>query len=255
MLGKTLNCPMCGAPASTDSPACEHCGARLATIACPSCFGMMFLGAKFCSHCGAKADRTEVAQATTELCPRCQVDLNAVVVGNTNLRECPRCEGVWVNKASVEQICADTEKQSAVLGMAAHLPTDSTGNIEANIRYLPCPVCAGLMNRVNFAHCSHVIVDVCAKDGTWFDRDELRGIVEFIRAGGFNQARVLEAEELKSEVERLKESRERLQAGQSSVAWEGGSAWGGGGWPGAKYDAIGIGVSAAAQVLKALFRK
>ena len=247
---------MCGAPvASLDSPSCEHCGAQLATVACPSCFGMIFLGAKFCSHCGAKAERAQVAEATKELCPRCKVDLNAVVVGSTNLRECPRCEGIWVDQASFDQICADIEKQSAVLGMATHLPADPVGQIEP-IRYLPCPICAGLMNRVNFAHCSHVIVDVCAKHGTWFDRDELRRIIEFIRAGGMNQARVLEAEQLKSEVARLKESRERLQAGQASGAWEGGSAWGsGGGWSGAKYDAIGIGVSAAVQVLQALFRK
>ena len=216
---------------------------------------MIFLGAKFCSHCGAKAERAQVAEATKELCPRCKVDLNAVVVGSTNLRECPRCEGIWVDQASFDQICADIEKQSAVLGMATHLPADPVGQIEP-IRYLPCPICAGLMNRVNFAHCSHVIVDVCAKHGTWFDRDELRRIIEFIRAGGMNQARVLEAEQLKSEVARLKESRERLQAGQASGAWDGGSAWGsGGGWSGAKYDAIGIGVSAAVQVLQALFRK
>ena len=34
------------------------------------------------------------------------------------------------------------------------------------------------MNRVQFANCSHVIVDVCKPHGTWFDRDELRRIVE-----------------------------------------------------------------------------
>ena len=52
------------------------------------------------------------------------------------------------------------------------------------IRYLPCPVCGKLMNRINFANFSSVIVDVCREHGTWFDRDELRRIVEFIRAGG-----------------------------------------------------------------------
>ena len=40
------------------------------------------------------------------------------------------------------------------------------------------------MNRVNFARCSGVIVDVCRGHGTWFDRDELSGIVQFIRGGG-----------------------------------------------------------------------
>jgi Zn-finger nucleic acid-binding protein len=64
------------------------------------------------------------------------------------------------------------------------------------IHYVPCPVCHELMNRVNFAHCSHTIVDVCGKHGTWFDKDELRKVVEFIRAGGLEQSRAREIEEL-----------------------------------------------------------
>lgn len=214
----------------------------------------MFLGAKFCSHCGAKADRAEVDDTTAPPCPRCQAGLEAVVVGKTNLRECPKCEGIWMNRTAFAQICTDNEHQSAVLGMATHLPPDPAGQIEV-VRYLPCPVCADLMNRLNFANCSHVIVDVCAKHGTWFDRDELRRIVEFIRTGGLNKARVLETETLKSEVERLRANRERLQTGPSAGTWEGGLDWGGGpGWPGAKYDVVDIGISAAAQVLKTLFR-
>src|SRR5437667_3535692 len=83
---ETLNCPMCGASASTEASRCEHCGARLATVACPSCFGLMFLGAKFCSHCGAQAARAEVAAGKPQLCPRCQVPMEAVVIGKANLR-------------------------------------------------------------------------------------------------------------------------------------------------------------------------
>src|SRR6266478_6170148 len=91
MEAETLNCPMCGSPASPQSTRCDHCGARLATVACPSCFGMMFVGSKFCSHCGAQAARTELPGAPAQLCPRCRVEMNAVVIGKTNLRECPRC--------------------------------------------------------------------------------------------------------------------------------------------------------------------
>src|SRR2546423_809867 len=105
MAVETLNCPMCGASAATDSPRCEHCGARLATVSCPSCFGLIFLGAKFCSHCGARADRTEVATDPALPCPRCRVKMNAVVIGKASLRECPHCEGIWADAASLEQIC------------------------------------------------------------------------------------------------------------------------------------------------------
>jgi Zn-finger nucleic acid-binding protein len=197
----TLNCPTCGAPVSPDATQCAHCGARLAMVACPSCFGLVFAGAKFCSHCGAAIARTEVAANTTELCPRCRVNMQAVVIGKTNLRECTRCEGIWADADSLQQICADKEQQVAVLGTAAPLPDD--GNLEANIRYVPCPVCNKLMNRVNFAHCSHVVVDVCKEHGTWFDKDELRRIVEFIRGGGLERARADEMYELERKRQEL----------------------------------------------------
>jgi len=199
MPAETLNCPMCGAPAPTDSTRCEHCGARLATVACPSCFGMMFVGEKFCSHCGAQAARAEVPGAAKELCPRCRVEMSAVVIGNTHLRECPRCEGIWADAEALQQICTDREKQAAVLGVAAPLPAPADGNVEEHIHYLPCPVCHELMNRVNFAHCSHVIVNVCNRHGTWFDKDELRRMVEFIRAGGLEESRTREIAELESQ--------------------------------------------------------
>jgi Zn-finger nucleic acid-binding protein len=189
---------MCGAPASTEAAHCEHCGARLATVACPSCFGMMFLGAKFCSHCGARADRIDATSAKPELCPRCQCKMEAETIGQTVVQECPQCEGLWVDTASLEQICSDREKQAAVIGGGS--PVSVTGGIvvEDKIRYVPCPVCGKLMNRVNFAHYSNVVVDVCKGHGTWFDRDELQRIVEYVRAGGLDSARAREMAELEA---------------------------------------------------------
>ena len=205
MQAETLNCPMCGTSAASDATACEHCGARLATVACPSCFGMIFEGAKFCSHCGARVERTDVTAGAPLPCPRCRVNLGAAVVGNTNLLECGKCAGIWMDTTSLQQICADREKQAAVLGMAVPLPADS--NAIETVRYVPCPICNDLMNRVNFAHCSHVIVDVCGKHGTWFDKDELRKVIEFIRAGGMEKARDQEMSALQHERSLLKTDR------------------------------------------------
>jgi Zn-finger nucleic acid-binding protein len=243
MEAETLNCPMCGASAATDATCCEHCGARLATVACPSCFGMMFVGAKFCSHCGAKADRTETAGAPAQLCPRCQVAMESVVIGNTNLRECPRCEGIWADTDSLQQICNDREKQAAVLGVPAHLPAGAASEPELNIRYVPCPVCKKLMNRVNFAHCSHVVVDVCQQHGTWFDSDELRRIVEFIRAGGLEKSRTREIADLEQKKRELSSARIAGGADFSSV-----------GDPAPKYDGFDLAISAAGTLLRALLR-
>jgi Zn-finger nucleic acid-binding protein len=139
--------------------------------------------------------------------------MTAIELGATKVLECSRCEGIWADKVSLDEICADRERQAAVLGMPSHLPPEPAGDVEQNIRYIPCPVCKKLMNRVNFAHCSHVIVDVCSAHGTWFDKDELRRIVEFIRAGGLEQAR-------ERELADLDQQRRALKAAQMASSWD-----------------------------------
>jgi Zn-finger nucleic acid-binding protein len=166
---------------------------------------MMFVGAKFCSHCGASAARTEVAGGDKQLCPRCQVPMIAVIVGNNTLRECPQCQGLWTDVAMLQQICADREKQAAVLGMPA--PPPEPVALDQHIRYVPCPVCHKLMNRLNFAHCSNVVVDVCKAHGTWFDKDKLRHTVEFIRAGGLEKSRNQQMAAMEDERHRLEAAR------------------------------------------------
>jgi Zn-finger nucleic acid-binding protein len=238
MAAETLNCPMCGASASTDSSKCEHCGARLATIACPACFGMMFIGARFCSHCGAAARRLE--KDVSELnCPRCRVSLHAALIGDTELLECPTCEGLWADSVALGRIQNDRERQAAVLGSAGPLPL-AGGVTELNVRYIPCPECNQLMNRINFARCSNVIVDVCRPHGTWLDKDELRRIVEFIRAGGLDRSR-------QKEMAELEEQRRQVAAARTAAASEANAY-------GRNYDPRSGGVSLVVELLRGFLR-
>jgi Zn-finger nucleic acid-binding protein len=202
---------MCGAAAATESVHCSYCDARLATIACPSCFGMMFKGSRHCPHCGALGARSRTTDAvSTRHCPRCtRVTLEPFELGATMLFECPQCDGIWVEAEAFERICADREQQSAVLGAASRAPSQASAGAARGgggaVRYVPCPVCGQLMNRLNFARCSGVIVDMCKGHGTWFDREELRGIVEFIRAGGLEASRQREREQMAEERQRLQQ--------------------------------------------------
>jgi len=200
----TFHCPSCGAAVSGDSVQCQYCQAMLQTVSCPACFGLMFLGSKFCPHCGAKADAKGAEEQPKRHCPRCEVDLKGVLVGSVQLGECPRCGGVWAEAGTFERICSDREAQTAVIGIALPPPVEA----EQGVRYLKCPRCSNLMGRMNFAHRSGVIVDICRPHGVWFDRDELRRIIEFIRAGGLQRARQIEKEEIHRE-------RAKLEAQQS----------------------------------------
>src|SRR6266576_4646653 len=205
MQAQTLNCPNCGAAISSDSPRCQYCESKLATISCPSCFAMMFMGSKHCPHCGAAAAQATAAQLSVLKCPRCKIDMSSITLGTMAMRECEHCIGLWVEVAAFEKICADREEQSAVLGTASPAPAHQGRSADLEtVRYVPCPQCGVLMNRIYFAHCSGVIVDICKGHGTWFDRDELSGIVQFIRSGGLEIARKKEKIEIEFERQQLR---------------------------------------------------
>lgn len=204
MEAQTLNCPMCGSSVASDAPQCRYCEARLATVACPSCFAMMFVGSKHCARCGAAAAKPKAVTSVDKKCPRCKGDLQLKSLADVTLLECPDCLGLWLDVATFDKICAERERQAAVLGAAS-----LTGSPPApsKVSYVPCPECKQLMNRANFARCSGVIVDLCKKHGIWFDRDELSRIIEFIKDGGLDLARLKETaqlEEQRRQVEQLK---------------------------------------------------
>jgi hypothetical protein len=83
-------------------------------------------------------------------------------------------------------------------------------------------------------------VDVCKGHGTWFDRDELRRIVEFIRSGGLELAR-------EKELAELEERRRELRAAERSSAFDAAE------YRRPSYGQTGLAVGAAAALLK-LFR-
>lgn len=178
MGASTLNCPTCGASIQSDEPSCRYCGTRLAVIACPSCFGTMFAGSKFCPHCGVKVELPiEVGPALD--CPDCKIPMRQVLLKRTLFQECQRCLGIWVDEQSFDRIRADSERQADALANLAVPPRI----VPAPVRYRPCPLCGQLMNRTNYARTSGVIVDVCVEHGIWFDRDELRRVINFLRSG------------------------------------------------------------------------
>jgi Zn-finger nucleic acid-binding protein len=211
MAAHNLRCPGCGAPATADTPACIHCGARLATVGCGSCFGMMFIGSRHCPHCGARAAQGESLEGEALPCPRCACGLHATRVGETEVRDCPQCGGIWLDAEAFRAVTVDRESQASMLAFAPSRPTPTVAP-ESTVRYAACPRCAGMMNRVNFARISGVIVDTCRTHGTWFDRDELRGIVEFIRGGGIDASRERERVKLEDERRRLQQARQGVSS-------------------------------------------
>jgi Zn-finger nucleic acid-binding protein len=174
---------------------------------------MMFIGSKHCHRCGAAAAVRQRTGEAIHKCPRCRIEIWPVRLGTTPVEECERCFGLWLDVQSFESICASREQQAAVLGGASPAP-DNAAEDAAPVRYVPCPQCAQLMNRINFARCSGVIVDICKGHGTWFDKEELTRIVEFIRQGGLEASRQKEKAQIEDERRRLHE--EQFEAARTA---------------------------------------
>ena len=209
MEAAALTCPQCGAAAGAHAVQCSFCRARLATTACSSCFGLVFVGSKHCAHCGAAIAAAE-ARSGERACPRGCGTLHRVELGGVALDECAGCSGVWLVVEVFKRLCAEEERRSVLLG--AELQERTTpATATPTVRYVPCPDCARLMNRVNFGKRSGIIVDSCAKHGTWFDAHELRRVVEFVRDGGLDRARMHERLQLEEE-RRLLATRQKIAA-------------------------------------------
>jgi Zn-finger nucleic acid-binding protein len=205
------NCPNCGAGARLDAVRCAYCNSSLATRICPSCFGAVAVGMSHCPSCGARAAAADEPEHAGGACPRCSADLMLLEAGPRKMEECPKCGGLWIDPATLQQICDDHEQQEAVMNILLVPPVPNAGGPKLPGRiYLPCPKCKKLMNRRNFGGCSGILVDWCKDHGIWFDREELKKAVQFIRGGGLRKSREKEKALLEEEKLHLQEEKRNL---------------------------------------------
>jgi Zn-finger nucleic acid-binding protein len=165
----------------------------------------MFDTAAYCQACGARRERAEAEDAAAA-CPACREEMVRVSLGGTPLLECRTCDGVWLEAADFERICADSETQAAVLH---HIAPRAAVEARAPVKYRRCLRCGKMMNRMNFGQVSGTVVDACRGHGTFLDAGELHAIVTFIRGGGLERARQRRLDELKEEERRLEWKRTR----------------------------------------------
>ena len=214
---QSLHCPNCGAAATSHAGRCPYCRARLATISCPHCFALMFEGAAFCQACGTHSARA-TPEPSAAACPGCKGAMARVTVGELALLECAACDGVWVDAADFERICADREAQAAVLTRwSGRQPVPTT-----RVRYRPCVKCGKMMNRMNFGRLSGTIIDLCRGHGTFLDAGELHAVVTFIKEGGLDRARQRERDDLEEERHRVSMLKAQIEASErkSTRDWE-----------------------------------
>jgi Zn-finger nucleic acid-binding protein len=207
----TFNCSVCGAPAHAGDFSCRYCGAGIATIRCSRCFQMNMAHAQHCSGCGAELGLIVESALQNRQCCDCHAALELIVEPAGSLLNCRKCGGQFVEHALLRGLleCLEQLGQAFPDGPYQRPPKASM----ERVHYRPCPACQQPMNRKNFGGASGVIVDVCARHGTWFDAGELPQVLAFVQSGGLVRERAREQERAR---QARAHERETAGASQSS---------------------------------------
>ncbi|HWZ92680.1 MAG TPA: hypothetical protein VNW92_27630 [Polyangiaceae bacterium] len=189
----TFKCSTCGAPAKAGDFSCRYCGAGIATLRCSRCFHMNMSEAQRCSGCGAELGLIIESELLEKQCSECRMLLEAMREPAGTLLACRHCGGQFVEHALLRSLLEQYETSGLWCPDAPyHKPAPKA--VLERVHYRPCVVCQQMMNRKNFGGSSGVIVDVCAKHGTWFDAGELPQVLEFVKSGGLVRERLREEE-------------------------------------------------------------
>lgn len=189
--GGKVECPGCSAKLEDSLRACPTCGTPIATVRCGACFQMNPPESSFCSGCARELGLEPLGEPDVYACPDCKLPFQMFRGGPGTLRDCERCGGQFVEHALLK----DLLEQREVYGRVAPRPPPRHNPLSTPLRYVACPLCKEIMSRKNFGRSSGVIVDVCGKHGTWFDRGELPRVLEFVEAGGLELARLRELDD------------------------------------------------------------
>jgi Zn-finger nucleic acid-binding protein len=189
---RIFECGVCGAPAHAGDINCRFCGAGIATRCCTRCFHMNMGAALHCAGCGAELGLMSEFELSANLCADCQLPMVALAGSAGTVLDCQRCGGQFVEHALLRSLIEERESAAEALPEAPYR-RQSKASFE-RVHYRPCAVCQQMMNRKNFGGASGVIVDVCAKHGTWFDAGELPQVLQFVQTGGLVRERLRQRE-------------------------------------------------------------
>ncbi len=189
---------------------------------CISCSAPLAPNNLVCDYCGTKND-TDLAGVHTytthepesgRICPRCQVPMKTIDLklhGKFYIERCDTCMGLFFDPGELEVLLKASVKNVFHINRTKldHI-NNTMAKSHTSVRYVKCPVCEKIMNRINFGARSGVIVDRCAEHGVWLDGGELRHLFEWMKAGG----RLLDQEVREEEIRR--KEKEQMAAKKST---------------------------------------
>lgn len=203
---------------------------------CTSCSAPLPANTQYCSYCGVRNDIDllgkhdyQVVDSTSErVCPECAQSLQTIsldAAGSLHIERCANCYGLFFDPGEIETLLdsAVAPVVTVNLELLSNINQDRYPK-NATVKYLKCPVCQVLMNRVIYGYRSGVIIDQCRSHGIWLDGGQISHLLEWKKAGGqiLNQQKIAAKQE-KASSEQFKKafrkdySRPQQSYGEQSV--------------------------------------
>jgi Zn-finger nucleic acid-binding protein len=116
-------------------------------------------------------------------CPRDKQRLHPhIYESSVTVNICPDCNGMWLEKGELEEIEEIVEYDYS--RELSRIP-DFIGNAfeivrQKNLKDIPCPSCACVMESREYAYCSQIMINKCPKcGGIWLDNGEIEALEIF----------------------------------------------------------------------------
>jgi Zn-finger nucleic acid-binding protein len=163
---------------------------------CTNCAAPLPKGSINCNYCGSRndIDLKEINYFTTHeadadrVCPHCSISLKTIdlkIKGRFLIERCDECLGLFFDPGELEAVLEASVSNVFEVNRSQLDQLNGAGSGgKLSVTYVKCPVCATIMNRVNFGARSGVVVDRCREHGIWLDGGELRRLCEWMKAGG-----------------------------------------------------------------------
>jgi len=163
---------------------------------CQSCSAPLPADTNRCRYCNVRNDvdlhgRHKYSITTKQsdrICPHCDTPLQTVKLaldGAFYIERCKGCYGLFFDPGEIETLLENSVSNvfDINLKLIKNINRDRYKKNQ-KVKYVKCPVCRILMNRVNFGQRSGVIIDQCKKHGIWVDSGEITHLMEWKKAGG-----------------------------------------------------------------------
>lgn len=190
---------------------------------CSTCSAPLTANSQICRYCGVrndidlqgKHDYHLVGNQSERWCPECRIPLQSISLPLSRpliIERCERCFGLFFDPGEIETLLE--EASSTVTRIDTSLLdtiNQERYRADTDFKYLKCPVCDVMMNRIAFGHKSGVVVDRCKSHGIWLDGGEISHLLEWKHAGGqlWDAQKRIEAQmprktgDAKADIERL----------------------------------------------------